>query len=157
MMLQALELEGTERVLDVGGGSGYQAALLGRLAREVVSVESDDELVRRAASTLAKLGSDNVRVVRASVFSGWPERAPYQAIIVGGGATELPAALVEQLDDGGRIVIPLGDSGAQLVEWLQKHRNCFDSKTIGACRLGMLPSSGQNFSSFPWTRHRHTR
>jgi protein-L-isoaspartate(D-aspartate) O-methyltransferase len=154
MMIRALELEGTERILDVGGGTGYQAALLSHLAREVVSVEADDELVKRAASALAELGRGNVRVVQAEACTGWPEAAPYQGIMVVGAAAELPRALVEQLDLGGRLVIPLGDSEAQLIERLRKHTDSLESKTIGACRLDSLPCSQGSPWWFPWTRSR---
>jgi len=75
MMLRALELEGTERVLEIGGGSGYQAALLGRLAREVVSVDVDEELVKRARSLLGELEWPNVRLIHADAYGGWPEAA----------------------------------------------------------------------------------
>ncbi len=154
MMLRALDLDGTERVLDIGCGSGYQAALLGGLAREVVSVEGDADLVRRATSTLDSLGRDNVRVVQANLLGGWPESAPYQAIIVVGAASELPTALIDQLDLGGRLVIPLGNCEAQLVERLHKRVDGLDSKTIGTCRLDMLPCS-QRPSLFPWASARH--
>lgn len=130
MMLRALDLEGTERVLEIGGGSGYQAALLGRLAREVVSLEVD------------------------GAYAGWPEAAPYQAIVVGAAAPELPTALIDQLDLGGRLVIPLGDADAQLVERFQKRPDSLDSQTIGACRLLLLPTLHEMPSSFPWTGHR---
>jgi protein-L-isoaspartate(D-aspartate) O-methyltransferase len=152
MMLRALELDGSERVLDIPTGTGYRAAILSRLARDVVSVEEDEELASRAASTLVELGFHNVQVVRGAVLDGWPDRAPYQAIVVGAGATELPHALIDQLDVGGRLVIPLGDSEAQLIERLRKRLDGLDSETIGACRLDMLPSADRPPSSFPWAR-----
>jgi protein-L-isoaspartate(D-aspartate) O-methyltransferase len=155
-MLRALDLQGSERVLDIGGGSGYVAALLSRLAHEVVSVEPDEELVRRATSTLTELGVNNVRVVHAKPYEGWPEDAPYQAIIVEAAAAELPPALVEQLELGGRLVIPLGDADAQLISCLHKRVDSLDSKTIGACRLGMLPNGRRRPSFFPWVSGRRT-
>jgi protein-L-isoaspartate(D-aspartate) O-methyltransferase len=157
MMLRGLDLEGSERVLVVAGGSGYLAALLGGLAREVVSVDHDDEHVRAATSTLSQLGRDNVRVVHGDVLQGWKERAPYQGIVVGAAAAEIPPALVEQLDLGGRLVIPLGDSGAQLIQRFYKRVDNLDSQTIGACRLDVLPYFEQKPSYFPWARHRQSR
>jgi protein-L-isoaspartate(D-aspartate) O-methyltransferase len=153
-MLRALELEGTERVLDVGGASGYQAALLSRLAREVVSVEMDDDLVRLASSALEALGRDNVRIVHADVVAGWPSEAPYDAIVVWVGFSEYPQALIDQLALGGRLVIPLGDADAQLVWRLHKRFDGVDSETIGSCRVDVLTSSSRASSSFPWSSHR---
>jgi protein-L-isoaspartate(D-aspartate) O-methyltransferase len=139
-MIRALELDGTERVLDVSCGSGYQAAVLSRLAREVISLETDAELVSRADSLLAKLGRSNVQVVKADGYAGWRKLAPYQAIMVSAGAPELPAALVEQLDLDGRLVIALGDADAQLIERMRKRSDALDSETIGACKLDLLPT-----------------
>jgi len=151
MMLQALALDGTERVLDVGSGSGYQAALLGRLARDVVAVQFDEDVAKSTAAMLTRLGCSNVRVVHADATTGWPKAAPYQGILVGAAAWELPARLVDQLDVGGRLVIALGDEEAQLVERLRKRVDGLDSETIGACRLGMLPRPRGAPSPFPWT------
>jgi protein-L-isoaspartate(D-aspartate) O-methyltransferase len=153
MMVRALDLEGTERVLEIGSGSGYQAALLGWLAREVVSVDSDDELVQRASWLLYKLDRTNVRVIHAEAWAGWPEAAPYQAIVVGAATSEHPLALIDQLDLGGRLVLPLGDADAQLVERLRKRIDGLDSETIGSCRLPILATPERAPSSFPWTSH----
>jgi protein-L-isoaspartate(D-aspartate) O-methyltransferase len=155
MMLGALDLEGTERVLEIGGGSGYQAALLGRLAREVVSVDDDEELVNRAASLLAELGENKVRLIHADAFAGFPEAAPYQAILVDAAVPELPATLLGQLDVGGRLVVPLGDAEAQLVERHRKERfDSLDSRACGSCRLHLLRTPRTSPSSFPWTRYK---
>jgi protein-L-isoaspartate(D-aspartate) O-methyltransferase len=152
MMLSALELHGTERVLDIGCGSGYQTALLSRLAREVVSVEIDEARAKRAARVLNGLGCRNVRVVNGDGSGGWREGAPYQGIIVGAAATELPSALLEQLDLGGRLVVALGDMDSQLVECMRKRVDGLDSRTIGACHLDMLASAQRTRSFFPWTK-----
>jgi protein-L-isoaspartate(D-aspartate) O-methyltransferase len=151
MMLGALELKGTERVLDIGGGSGYQAAILSQLAREVISVEVDEELAAGASRTLSECGCANVRVMCGDASAGWPAAGPYQAIVVGAAAAKLPVALIEQLDLGGRLVIPLGDSDYQLVERLRKRVDGLDSETIGACRLDLLASPDRPPTSFPWT------
>jgi protein-L-isoaspartate(D-aspartate) O-methyltransferase len=151
LMLSALELTGTERVLDVGGSSGYQAALLSRLAREVYSIALDPRLVEGTQRTLIALGCNNVRVIGCDPRAGWPDAAPYQGIVVGTGASEVPPTLIEQLDIGGRLVIPLGDADAQLVERLRKGENTINFETLGACHLGMLPSSSRIRALFPWT------
>jgi protein-L-isoaspartate(D-aspartate) O-methyltransferase len=101
MMTEALALEGSERVLEIGTGSGYQAAVL---ARAVVTVEIVDELRERAAATLAKLGVANVHVVPARDDPGAPELAPFDAILVAAAAPAVPPALLAQLNDGGRLV-----------------------------------------------------
>lgn len=115
LICQALALDGTERVLEVGTGSGYSAAILARLAREVVTVDRDPRLAGRAAEVLAELGVPNVTVLTRDGSAGVPEHAPYQAIAVHAMADELPAALSEQLAPGGRAVAPLrGPRGDQL-------------------------------------------
>ncbi|MGD8863087.1 MAG: protein-L-isoaspartate(D-aspartate) O-methyltransferase [Myxococcales bacterium] len=97
-----------DRVLEVGAGSGYQAAVLGELAAEVVAVELIEELVSAARATLLDVGADNVTVVQGDGSLGHPAHAPYDAIVVAAGAPAVPAALVEQLAEGGRLVIPVG-------------------------------------------------
>ncbi|MGB6546452.1 MAG: protein-L-isoaspartate(D-aspartate) O-methyltransferase [Candidatus Acidiferrales bacterium] len=108
-MSEALELSGVERVLEVGTGSGYQAAVLGRLAREVYTIESRAELALVARARLARLdGYENVHVHVGDGTLGLPEVAPFDAILVAAGAPEIPLPLVEQLAEGGRIVVPVG-------------------------------------------------
>lgn len=153
-MIGGLELDGSERVLDVFGGTGYQAALLSRLAREVRSIEFDEKLASRAARTLAKIGCENVRVIHhADAGTGWPRDAPYQGIVVGAAAAELPHALVEQLDLGGRLIIALGDDRDQLIERLRKRVDGIASDVLGpCCCLDVL--AGSRTSWFPWTPQR---
>lgn len=107
-MCQALKLRGGERILEVGTGSGYGAAVLSQLGAKVVTVERIPFLATSAAELLAKLGYDNVEVHTADGSLGWPASAPYDAIVVTAGAADLPAPYVEQLKEGGRIVIPIG-------------------------------------------------
>ncbi len=107
-MCEALELTGSERVLEVGTGTGYGAAVLSKLAAEVITVERISQLAATAARRLTKLKYDNVRVFRADGTLGWPELAPYDRIIVTAAAETLPAAYLEQLKPDGRIVIPIG-------------------------------------------------
>jgi protein-L-isoaspartate(D-aspartate) O-methyltransferase len=108
-MTECLALKGGEKVLEVGTGSGYQAAVLGRIAGGVFSVEINATLAHEAAATLGRLGFANVHVRAGDGFFGWPEEAPFEAIIVTAAAPELPPALFAQLAEGGRLVIPLGD------------------------------------------------
>ena len=112
-MLELLGLQGTEKVLDVGAGSGYQTALLSHLAREVIAIERIPELAEAAAEALRLLGCGNVRVVVGDGSLGLPEEAPFDAIVVGAGAPEVPRPLVEQLAVGGKLVIPVGDRSLQ--------------------------------------------
>jgi protein-L-isoaspartate(D-aspartate) O-methyltransferase len=109
VMCESLGLVGSERVLEIGTGSGYGAAVLGRLAREVYTIERHPELAERAAARLAGLGFINVHVAVGDGTLGLPERAPYEAIVVTAAGPKVPAALLDQLEIGGRLVIPVGD------------------------------------------------
>jgi protein-L-isoaspartate(D-aspartate) O-methyltransferase len=108
MMIEALALTGGERVLEIGAGSGYAAAVLGRIAGEVYTIERHGTLAARAAQHLEELGYDNVRVIHADGSGGWPEGAPYHAIVVAAGGPAVPPTLREQLAVGGRLVMPIG-------------------------------------------------
>ncbi|MCX7975401.1 MAG: protein-L-isoaspartate(D-aspartate) O-methyltransferase [Candidatus Aminicenantes bacterium] len=110
LMTQCLALKGDERVLEIGTGSGYQAAILAHLCREVYTIEIRESLARKAADLLARLGYQNVYVKGGDGYFGWPEKAPFDAIIVTCAANHLPPPLLEQLKDGGRLVIPLGST-----------------------------------------------
>ena len=110
---QLLELQGDERVLDVGTGSGYQAAVLAELAAEVATIERLPELAARARAALAEAGLERVRVLVGDGSRGVPERAPYDAIAVAAATPEVPAALYEQLAAGGRLVLPRGSRWGQ--------------------------------------------
>ena len=109
LMTESLALKGGEKVLEVGTGSGYQAAVLGRIAGSVFSIEIDGTLARRAAETLERLGFGNVHVRAGDGFFGWPDEAPFDGVIVTAAAPEIPSALFAQLAEGGRLIIPLGD------------------------------------------------
>lgn len=116
LMTHLLSLTGEEKVLEIGTGSGYQAAVLARLARQVYTIERHVELARRAAATLESLNFLNVSVHNGDGSLGLPEFAPYQAIVVTAAAPRLPQPLQDQLDDGGRIVIPVGGQLGQYLE-----------------------------------------
>jgi protein-L-isoaspartate(D-aspartate) O-methyltransferase len=113
---EALTLKGTERVLDVGTGSGYQAAVLAELAREVETIERIPQLAETARANLARAGYDNVRVHVGDGTRGLPERAPFAAIAVAAAAPELPHSLYTQLEPRGRLVIPVGRRRVQRLE-----------------------------------------
>jgi len=108
MMTEALELQGGEKVLEIGTGSGYAAAVLARIAKDVYTVERIGQLAEKSADTLAKLGYGNVHVLHADGTRGWPDHAPYDAIVVAAGGPQVPESLKSQLKIGGRLVIPVG-------------------------------------------------
>ncbi len=116
-MLSALELQPSDRLLEVGAGSGYAAAVAGQVCTDVVAVERIPELVADAQSVLAEVGATNVTVVLGDGTMGWPEGAPYDAILVSAGGPRVPDALLAQLRVGGRLVMPAGegDDGQRLV------------------------------------------
>lgn len=131
LMTGLLQLQGGERLLEVGTGCGYQAAVLGRLAAEVHTVEVLPELAARAEETLASLGYANVHVHRGDGSLGWPLAAPFDGILVAAAAPSAPQPLLEQLAEGGRLVLPVGGRGLQRLEVWQRRGEGFEqSKNI---------------------------
>ncbi|HHS12719.1 MAG TPA: protein-L-isoaspartate(D-aspartate) O-methyltransferase [bacterium] len=114
-MTEALRLKGGERVLEIGTGSGYQAAVLAEIADSVFTIEIVPALADRAAETLADLGYDNVRCLKGDGTYGWPEKAPFDAIMVTAAPPSIPSALSEQLKEGGRMIIPVGTWYQELI------------------------------------------
>lgn len=109
LMTELLELEGTEKVLEIGTGSGYQAAILSLLSKHVYTIEIIEPLADQARKKLSSLGYTNIDVKWGDGFLGWPEKAPFDAIIVTCAPKEIPPKLIEQLIEGGKLVIPVGD------------------------------------------------
>ena len=135
IMTQALALRGGENVLEIGTGSGYQAALLSKLARDVVSVERVPELAQSAQQRLSEAGCHNVRVLVAGDALGWPAEAPYDAIIVTAGAPEVPQSLIDQLAPGGRLVVPVGTRRLQQLVRAIKADHGVTIERMGECRF----------------------
>jgi len=143
-MTEALALTGTERVLEVGAGSGYQAAILGRLAREVIALELEPALAEQAAARLARLGYANVRVLAGDASGGYPPMAPYDAIVVSAAARSVPQPLVEQLAEGGRLLIPVGPEDSQELLRLRRAHGGITREVLHYCRfVPLLGRHGQ--------------
>jgi protein-L-isoaspartate(D-aspartate) O-methyltransferase len=142
LMAESLELTGGETVLEIGAGSGYAAAVLGALAAQVVSIEIVPALADLARENLRRAGRDgNVTVVCGDGSMGYPEMAPYDAISVAAGAPEIPAALLEQLRDPGRLVIPVGDWGHQNLRVVVKHGGRVSDRVATGCLFVPLRGS----------------
>ncbi len=120
LMLQELDVQPTDKVLDVGAGSGYQTALLAALARHVYALERLEQLTERATDTLARLGISNVTLATRDGSLGWPAEAPFDRIICGAAAREVPQPWIDQLADGGRIVMPIGGEHYQTLVVVQR-------------------------------------
>jgi protein-L-isoaspartate(D-aspartate) O-methyltransferase len=135
LMVEALQLHGGERVLEIGTGSGYQAAILAQLAMVVFSIERLPELAAQARVTLAALGLRNVHVIVGDGSVGLPEHGPYGAIIVAAASPKLPQPLVEQLNVGGRLVIPVGDRREQTLMRLTRTDQGTHVERLGGCRF----------------------
>lgn len=147
MMTEALQLSDTETVLEVGSGSGYQSAILAELAARVVSVERVAALAERARRTLDRLGYRNVAIHPAGPKLGWPDDAPYDGIIVTAAAPRVPQSLLDQLRDGGRLVIPVGSRYDQDLLVITKQGDKTATVNLGGCRF--VPLIGDDAWSEP--------
>ena len=142
LMVQALELRGDEKVLELGAGSGYEAAILAELTQKVVTVECIPELAESAKQVLAQLGYSNIEVRVAGKTLGWPDGAPYDAIIVSAGAPTVPQVLVEQLTWNGRLVIPVGSRWQQELLRVTKLKKRNNIENLGGCYFVPLIGEG---------------
>ncbi len=134
-MLQAAEIKPTDRVLEIGSGSGYQTALLATLAKEVLAIERHPSLVAGARTVLDRFGYKNVTLVAGDGSVGLPQAAPYDAIIVSAAAPQVPPALVAQLAMGGRLVVPVGDANQQVLEVVRKEPLGTSIERLEGCRF----------------------
>lgn len=132
-MVELLELKGNEKVLEVGTGSGYQAAVLGEIANSVYTIERIPELVNFAKDNLEKIDCQNVEIIEGDGTRGLPEMAPFDAIIVAAAAYKTPPALEEQLAEGGRILIPIGVGGFQVTTRITKQKNELTEEQFDGC------------------------
>jgi protein-L-isoaspartate(D-aspartate) O-methyltransferase len=129
-MTEQLDPKPTDRVLEIGTGSGYQAAVLSRLVAEVYTIEIIEPLAKRAEADLKRLGYLNVKVLAGDGYKGWPEYAPFDSIIVTCAPDQVPQPLIDQLRDGGRMIIPVGTLGDQKLYLLQKHGTTIEQKAV---------------------------
>ena|SRR2546423_3432919 len=143
LMLEALELQPNDKVLEIGTGSGYLTALLAELAGQVFSMERHEQLAAEARDTLARLGYTNVRVLTGDGSRGFPDCAPYDAIIVSAAALEVPQPLFSQMRDGGRMIIPVGSSESQQLQLVRKEAGRPMITTREACRFVPLISGAE--------------
>jgi len=142
LMTGALELKGDEKVLEIGTGSGYQAAILAELARRVVTVERMPALAEAAKKVLDRLDYRNIETHLSTETLGWPIEAPYDAIIVTAGAPEVPLDLIAQLAFGGRLVIPVGSRYLQELYKITRQKKKNIVKNLGGCRFVPLIGNG---------------
>ncbi|HSE92174.1 MAG TPA: protein-L-isoaspartate(D-aspartate) O-methyltransferase [Methylomirabilota bacterium] len=141
-MTERLDLKPTDRVLEVGTGSGYQAAILSVLVSEVYTIEIVEPLARRAAADLKRLGYENVKVRIGDGYKGWPEAAAFDAIIVTCAPDHVPRPLVDQLKDGGRMVIPVGSRDDQKLYLLEKRGQELRRRAVLPVRFVPMTGSG---------------
>ena len=127
----------TDRVLEIGTGSGYQAAILSRLVAEVYTIEIVEPLAKRAEADLRRLGYLNVKVLAGDGYKGWPEHAPFDSVIVTCAPDLIPQALIDQLQDGGRMIIPVGTPGEQQLYLLQKNGAKIEQQAV--LPVGFVP------------------
>ncbi len=140
-MTEQLAPKPTDRVLEVGTGSGYQAAVLAKLVADVYSIEIMEPLATRARTDLERLGFHNVHVRHGDGYKGWPEAAPFDAVIVTCAPDHIPEPLQEQLKEGGRMVIPVGEAGAQTLYLLEKKNGRMERNAV--LPVSFVPMTGE--------------
>ncbi len=138
LMVESLMLSPKDRVLEIGTGSGYQTAILAKIAREVFSVERIEELAKKADGLLRQLGFSNVRIRVDDGTQGWIEQCPFDAIVVAAASPDIPRPLIDQLKDGGRLVIPVGGRSSQELVQAVKEGHEVVRRNLGSCRFVKL-------------------
>jgi protein-L-isoaspartate(D-aspartate) O-methyltransferase len=138
LMTQALELKGEEKVLEVGTGSGYEAAVLAELCAQVFSVERVEELAPRARILLTSLGYENITVHVGDGTLGWAEHAPYDAAVISAAAPQIPRPVLDQLRPGGYLVLPMGEEDLQSLVRIQRGKEGLKEEYLGECRFVKL-------------------
>jgi len=145
LMTQCLELKGSEKILEIGTGSGYQSAVLIELARELYTIERIQSLAERAKKKLLELGYDQFHIKVDDGTKGWPEEAPFDGIIVTAGAPEIPEILVNQLSEGGRLVIPVGSRYSQrLYKCIKRVGRCIKEEDTMCVFVPLIGEYGWN-------------
>lgn len=139
-MTQALDLSASDRVLEIGTGSGYQAAVLGEIVRDVFTIEIVPTLARQAARTLETLGYENVHVREGDGYRGWPEQAPFDGIVVTAAPRTIPRPLLDQLAMNGRMIVPVGDWTQELVILTRTPEGIIEQRTIP---VRFVPMTGE--------------
>jgi protein-L-isoaspartate(D-aspartate) O-methyltransferase len=140
-MTEKIEPKPADRVLEIGTGSGYQAAVLAELTAQVYTIEIIEDLANRAAATLQRLGYTNVHARAGDGYKGWPEAGPFDAIIVTCAPEKVPQPLIDQLKDGGRMIIPVGSSSKQELVLLRKHDGKLDRQAV--LPIHFVPMTGE--------------
>lgn len=141
LMTECIDPKSSEKILEIGTGSGYQTAILAELAGEVYSVERFTGLGEKAQGLLGRLGYTNVKIKIGDGTLGWPEEAPFDKIIVTAAGTEIPPPLAEQLKDGGKIVLPVGENLSQILTVAEKKNNKLQN--TGICGCAFVPLVGK--------------
>ena len=143
-MTEELHPQPTDRVLEIGTGSGYQAAILAELVAEVYSIEIIEPLAKKAEATLQRLGYKNVHVKTGDGYKGWPEHAPFDAVIVTCAPERVPAPLLDQLKENGRMIIPVGGKFAQQLYLFQKKNGRLEQSAVLPVRFVPMAGEGAN-------------
>lgn len=133
LMTECLDLNGEEKVLEIGTGSGYQTAILAELTREVYTIERFESLGKKAEAMFGELGYINIKIRISDGTLGWPEEAPFDRIIITAASPQIPLLLPEQLKEGGKLILPLGESFSQVLTLVEKKENKLESTDICGC------------------------
>lgn len=133
LMTESLDLSGNEKILEIGTGSGYQTAILAELSKEVYSIERLENLSKRAGVLLDELGYSNIKLKAGDGSLGWPQEAPFDRIIVTAASPQVPLPLTEQLNENGKLILPLGENFGQVLTVIEKKDKKFESRNICGC------------------------